>query len=172
MGWKDHLKWGFISSFLLLIFLITSAILKEISVIDITIFASENFFDLSRFVFFGIAIPNIVIAFIGGLYGSIFPDIDIGTSKAFHITFIIIILILLYYVYIAFIVGIVIGLILMFIIVGLKHRGIMHKSYTAIILALVVFVFFDSLIIALFFGVGFLVHLACDRDLNKDPEGD
>ncbi|MCK4544173.1 metal-dependent hydrolase [candidate division WOR-3 bacterium] len=168
MGWKDHLKWGFISSIILLILLTISAILKEISVIDITLFSSESIFDLSRFVFFGIAIPNIMIAFIGGLYGSIFPDIDIGTSKAFYITFMIILPILFYYVFIEYFLGLLIGLILMGCIISLKHRGIMHKPYTAIIIGFIVFLFFNSIIIALFFTMGFMVHLACDRDLGDD----
>ncbi len=160
MDWKGHLKWGFISCLILLILLIS----LEIGY-GFTFFISESIFDFStKFIFFGIAIPNILIGFIGGLYGSIFPDIDIGTSKAFHITFTIIILILLYYVFIGYMIGLIIGLILMACIIGLKHRRIMHKSYTAILLGIVVFILFNSLIIGLFFGVGFLVHLACDRD--------
>ena len=162
MGWKDHLKWGLIFNIILLILLIG----LEIGY-GFTFFISESIFDYStKFIFFGIAIPNIIIAFIGGLYASLFPDIDIGTSKIFHLTFIIMILILLYYAFIGYTFGMIIGLILMACIMSLKHRGIMHKSYTAFIVAFIVLFLFNSFIIALFFGVGFLVHLVCDRDLG------
>lgn len=162
MGWKDHLKWGLISSIILLIILLMCECFFEFP------FEFESIFKISRFVIYGFAIPNIIIAFIGGLYGSIFPDIDIGTSKAFYLTFMIILPILFYYVFIGYILGLLIGLILMVCIVSLKHRGIMHKSYTAIIIGFIVFIFFNSIIIALFFTIGFMVHLACDRDLGDD----
>lgn len=160
MDWKGHLKWGFIASIISLVILFIIELLNqmgELNIEFITIFSN------SRFMIYGIAIPNIIIAFVGGLYGSVFPDIDIGTSKAFAWTYIILILLSLYFAYTGYMMGLFMGLILMAFIIGLKHRGVMHKGYTAIIIGIVVFIFFESLVIAIFFTLGYLVHLVCDR---------
>ena len=157
MLWKDHLKWGFVSTIILM------AILIVMEYMQFEFFEFESIWEESRFMLFGMfALPNLVIAFIGGLYGSLFPDIDIGTSKAFATTYMILILICVYYAFTGFMIGLFVGLILMAFIIGLKHRGVMHKPYTAIIIGIITFMFFDSIFIALFFTVGFMVHLICD----------
>ena len=158
MLWKDHLKWGFVATTILVIILIIMEYMQ------FEFFQFESIWDNSRFIVYGFAIPNIIIGFIGGLYGSIFPDIDIGTSKAFGLTYMILILIAFYYAYTGYLFGLFMGLILMAFILGLKHRGVMHKPYTAIILGIVTYLFFDSIFIALFFTMGMLVHLVCDMD--------
>jgi len=122
----------------------------------------ESLFASSRFIILGITIPNIIIAFVGGLYGSLFPDVDVGTSKAFAITYMILILLCLYFTYSGYVMGLFVGLILMAFIIGLKHRGVMHKPYTAIILGIVIWIFFESIFIATFFTYGYLIHLVCD----------
>lgn len=157
MGWKDHLKWGLIFTILLMIILFASEYF-----IQFPFFEFESIFTNSRFILMGFAIPNLIIGFIGGLYGSLFPDIDIGTSKAFAFTYLIMIAIAFYYAYTGYLFGLCVGLILMAFIIGLKHRGVMHKPYTAIILGIITWLFFDSIFIALFFTIGMIVHLICD----------
>ena len=164
MGWKDHLKWGSIITAILLLILLYAEFFYRSTLFDI-----ESLLDNSRFMVFGyFALPNIVIAIIGGLYGSIFPDIDIGTSKAYAITYSILILIAFYYAYTGFLLGLCIGLAIMLFIIWIKHRGVMHSPITAIVLGVLTFIFFESMIIALFFFIGFMVHLACDRDMGDE----
>lgn len=157
MNWRGHLKWGFIVTTVLIILVIILYILKleYLSFIDL--------FERSELIIFGFAIPSIILAYIIGLYASLFPDVDIGTSKAFSVTYMILIILAMYFAYTHYLIGLFTSLIIMSLVLGLKHRGIMHKWYTGIILGIMFMLLFGSVIIGVFFIVGFLTHLACDR---------
>ena len=92
MNWKGHLKWGFV---VITIILIIDLVMHFLSVPNWDIFGID-LFGGSIFVLFGFAIPNIIIAYVIGLYASLFPDVDIGTSKAFSITYMILIILIFY----------------------------------------------------------------------------
>ena len=156
MNWKDHLKWGLVS----------------VSITLIAIFAIE-YFDIYHFPWV-IDLPFLqtyyptweywILAFLIGLYGSIIPDIDIGTSKAFHLTFTMLILLILYYLlFTTAIIPIVVILMLMIIIMNLKHRGMMHSFWVMWILSFFFMWMFGCALVAIVFLIGFGTHLLCDN---------
>ena len=155
MNWKGHLKWGFIVITAFLIIQIIDFFIGEIPYLDIT--------ESSRFMLFGYAVPSIIIAYIFGLYASLFPDVDVGTSKAFVITYAILIILSFYFAMMDYMIGLFTGLGLMLIMLGLKHRGIMHKWYSGVVLGIFFGILFGSILIGLYFTIGFMVHLICDR---------
>lgn len=164
MNWKGHLKWGFIViTTLVIIDLVMYFIgVPNWDIIDIDLFGSSNF------ILYGFMIPSIIIAYVMGLYGSLFPDVDIGTSKAFSITYMILIILVFYYAMTDYLLGLFTSLIIMALILGLKHRGIMHKWYTGIILGIMFMLLFENVMIGTYFAVGYLVHLICDRRKSDD----
>lgn len=158
MNWKGHLKWGFI----------TITAITILIIIDYFVYSEQfnNYIDIfgnSKFIIFGLIIPNVLIAYFVGLYASLFPDVDIGTSKAFSVTYMILIILTIYFAYTDYLLGLCTSLIIMALILSLKHRGIMHEWYTGIILGIMFMLLFSSVIIGIFFIVGYLTHLACDR---------
>jgi len=164
VNWKGHLKWGFIViTTLVIIDLVMYFIgVPNWDIIDIDLFGSSNF------ILYGFMIPSIIIAYVMGLYGSLFPDVDIGTSKAFSITYMILIILVFYYAMTDYLLGLFTSLIIMALILGLKHRGIMHKWYTGIILGIMFMLLFENVMIGTYFAVGYLVHLICDRRKSDD----
>lgn len=169
MNWKGHLKWGFIGNTILLIGIVILYIIK------LELFELINIFNRPEIMIFGFTIPTVTIAYIlgifptifvayiVGIYASLFPDVDIGTSKAFKITYMILIILTFYCAYTEYLIGVCVSLAIMFLILGLKHRKIMHKWYTGVILGTMFIFLFGSILIGVFFIVGFLIHLACDR---------
>ena len=151
MNWKNHLKWGGIVVSVLII-----ALIYFRAYIDIGLLDNSNFGVLNVF------IPNIIIAVLVGLYASIFPDVDIGTSKAFAITYMILIVLAFYFMFTQYIIGIAVSLIIMVFILSLKHRGLMHKWYVGIVLGIMFYFLFGNISVGVFFITGFLTHLACD----------
>jgi len=153
MNYKEHLTWGAI------ILTITS-----ITFILLAYFTDYIGF-IKVFEFYAWYIPTLLIAFLLGLYASILPDVDIGTSKAFSLTYIFLILLILYSIFVIPNIMITAAcLILMIVIMTFKHRGITHEWYSAFIIgALFSWLFGLSLLIFIFVTIGYLTHLACDR---------
>ena len=151
MNYKNHLKWGITAICGLII-----ALTYFRAYIDIGLYDNSNVGLLNIF------IPNIIIAAIIGIYASIFPDIDIGTSKAFTITFMLLIVLAFYFMYAQYIIGMATSLIIMMFILFLKHRGIMHKWYSGVFLGSLFYLVFGNPAISIFFVAGFFTHLLCD----------
>ena len=161
MGWKDHLKWGFI------VIMILTAVLFFMSFTAYGDVLEQMLWAESEWKVMEYNVPILLIAFIFGLYGSLFPDTDIGTSKIFRLNYIILIGLAMYSLWTGLIIATFICLGLMAIIVNLKHRGMLHSMITGIILGVVFSVIFggwyDGWLIGLYFIVGFATHLGCDR---------
>ena len=56
----------------------------------------------------------------------------------------------------------------MALILGLKHRGIMHRWYTGLILGIMFMLLFESPIVGTYFVIGYWVHLVCDIRIGDD----
>lgn len=160
MDWKGHLKWGFIVLTIMIIVQILHWFWYPVE--ELAVFGG------SKLILFSIAIPNLIIAYAVGIYASLIPDVDIGTSKAFAITYMILIILALYFAFTEYIMGLFTSLIIMALILGLKHRGIMHKSYTGLVLGTIFGWLFSSILVGLYFALGFMVHLICDRRKSND----
>lgn len=152
MNYKEHLTGGVIT------LTITSIIL-----ILITYFTDYIGF-IGVFSIYTWYIPTLLIAFVLGLYASILPDVDIGTSKAFSLTYIVMLLIIIYSIFIVpNLLLVFICLVLMIAIMTLKHRGITHEWYSAFIIGAVFgWLFGLNILIFMFVTIGYLTHLACD----------
>jgi len=155
MNWRNHLKWGII-----VVIVLIAAFIYFREYIDI------GLLDNSKFGLLGIFIPNYIIAILIGAYASIFPDIDIGTSKAFSITYMILILLAFYFMFTQYLTGLAISLAIMIFILTLKHRGLMHKWYTGMVLGILFYILFDNIAVGIFFFAGFMTHLACDTRVD------
>lgn len=164
MNWKGHLKWGFI---IVSIITILDLVMMFLGVPNWDIFGID-LFSSSNFILYGFVIPSIIIAFIVGLYGSLFPDVDIGTSKAFAITYMILILLTFYYAYTDYLIGLCTSLVIMALILGLKHRGIMHRWYTGLILGIMFVILFENVMVGTYFVIGYWTHLVCDIRIGDD----
>lgn len=155
MDWKEHLGWGSTIILVLTILLVLVEFFTD----------WVDFMDLygpSKITII-VVIPSLLIAILFGLYASLLPDVDIGTSKAFAITYMILILIMFYFlVFTEYIFPVFVSLILMSFILGLKHRGVMHKWYTAFIIGCAFGFLFSSYLIGLYVTIGYLTHLGCD----------
>ena len=157
MNWKGHLKWGLVTTTILTILLILMAFMQWVDFIDWHFMLGESEFEVIY------AIPLLPIAFLMGLYGSLFPDVDIRTSKAFAVTYVILIALSLYYAITDYLLGLLTSLFIMIFIIGLKHRGFMHKWITGLMLGFLFIWLFGGYIIGLYFTIGFWTHLICDR---------
>ena len=156
MNWEDHLKWGFVTITIMAILNIALYILEmEIKYIPL--------FSVPIFIIYGIGIPNIIIAYIVGVYGSLMPDIDIGTSKPFGFTMTLLVMVAVYFYFTGFMLGILAILIAMGIIFNLSHRGIMHRWYSGLIIGGGLAFAFGNIMVGVYFIIGFMTHLVCDR---------
>lgn len=157
VNYKQHLGFGVIG-------LITLTISLWLLAIYTRYINFLHIFGGSIIVIYGFSIPVLIIAVIMGLYTSILPDVDIATSKAFVITFILLLLAILYFtVFTGDLLPVFICVVIMISILGLKHRGMMHTVIAGIIIGCIVGWLFESYLIALYVVVGYLIHLLCDK---------
>jgi len=86
------------------------------------------------------------------------------------VTYLILILMVIYYLFFTTnLLLVFICLIIMMFILGLKHRGILHRPISGIIIGIAVGWLFSSYIIILFIVIGYWTHLICDiRIIEKD----
>jgi len=145
MNWKSHLIVSsifIILTTILVIYLSDDNILRGISVFEF--------------------IAGIGIAY----YCALLPDIDIKTSKVFSFTLIVCLLAIIYfatsegYIEIIAIVGFIV------VIMFFDHRGIMHKWYTAIPIAIIALFASMSIVVALYAFVGYISHAGIEK--SKD----
>ena len=152
MNYKEHLTWGVVSLVGLTIIVLVAYFMDYLQFISVYGRSYGIYIDLS-------------LAWIFGLYASILPDVDIGTSKAFAITYLVLILIIIYFLLIVILIlPVIICLVIMISILFLKHRGITHCWYSALIVGLGFYLLFDfNIIISSYVIIGYLTHLVCDR---------
>ena len=140
-GWKTHLTVGAIAS---LVALAIIYIFKGI----------PQIFDIRWLVLLAMVI----------FLGSLFPDLDIGTSYIFHVVFtggLIAIIISFLRGYSNL--GIVCALILI-VLLNLHHRGALHSILADILLSVPIY-FYDNLLGMIFF-LCFLSHLILDEEVK------
>ena len=161
MNWKEHLTFGTIT-----ISVLTAILLFLWFILDNDII-NHLMFQNSKILIYVYYIPILPIAIIMGFYASIFPDVDIKTSKAFAITFIMLIIFALYYVYIHNLILLIFVLILMILFFTMQHRGIMHNYTTGIMIgilfALMIGGLYNGWLVMIYFIAGYWTHLLCDR---------
>jgi hypothetical protein len=157
VNYKQHLGYGLLGLIILTIILLLLTIYT--GYVDFL-----HIFGGSIIVIYGFSIPVLIIAVIMGLYAVILPDVDIATSKAFVITFILLLLAILYFaVFNGNIMAVFVCVVIMITILGLKHRGIMHTILAGIIIGCIVGWLFLSFLVAGYMAVGYWIHLLCDR---------
>lgn len=170
MNYRQHLGYGLLAILTTVITLVSLS--HYTSLVD-----GWNIYGFFNITFreYEFAVPIMLFASIWGMYASILPDIDIGTSKAFMVTYLLLILIMVYYlVFTTYLLPIIISLIIMAFILGLKHRGIMHTVIAGVIIGVTFGWLFNNYLVILFIVIGYWTHLICDirRSDNDNRESD
>ena len=154
-GYKEHFKFGLCS------LIVLTAILVILYYFDISDILTGDLFNL--YYLWGLGIPLILIAFSSGLYASLLPDIDVGTSKVFHFTIVVLLLaciiFILYGIYKYETVAIL-GLIILMMF--LNHRGMTHSIWFGLLISIVFGYVFGSILVFLYAVIGYYSHLFKD----------
>ena len=154
-GYKEHLKFGLCSIIVLSVILI---ILYYFNIGDALTGDLFNLYEL-----WGIGIPLILIAFSLGLYASLLPDIDVGTSKVFHFTIVVLLaLCIIFIIYGIYKYQTVAILVLIISMMFLNHRGMTHSIWFGLIISVVFGYAFGSILVFLYSIVGYYSHLFKD----------
>jgi len=154
-GYKEHFKFGLCSLIILTIILI---ILYYFDISDILTNDLFNLYDL-----WGISIPLILIAFSLGLYASLLPDIDVGTSKVFHFTIVVLLLVCIIFIFLGiykFETIAILGLIILMMF--LNHRGMTHSIWFGLLISIVFGYVFGSILVFIYVVIGYYSHLYKD----------
>lgn len=155
-GWREHRKFGIgcLLGLTLVLFLM--------HYYGSFPFLTDDF--LGSFEIFGFAIPIVLMAFAFGIYASLMPDIDIGTSRVYRFT--VTFLLLLCIVFImsgAYKIQTVAILLFLIAILYLNHRGMTHSWWFGLLTGALFGYVFSSMTIFLYFIVGYYSHLIADR---------
>ena len=106
------------------------------------------------------------IANLFGFYCALLPDIDIGTSKVFHFTFVVMALIVIYSALmiaftgntIFYVIVIILISIFQIFILGLRHRGNAHAWWASFVAAGIFGIITMNITVAMFCFFGYLTH--------------
>ena len=154
--YRDHAKYGFIA---LVILTVVILIIKHYGAIT---FLTADLTD--SFTLFGVGIPIAVIAFALGMYATLLPDIDIGTSKIFHWTVAFLLIVCIMFILAGeYKYQTVAILLFIFGLLFLNHRGVTHSPWMGLLFAIIMGVAFSSTMVGLYVVVGYYAHLVADR---------
>lgn len=154
-GYKEHRKFGLICLIILTIALLILEYIYSLDFIYIDIF--------SLFILKGIGIPLIIIAFLIGIYASLMPDIDVGTSKAFQFTVTILLLICILFILLdSYKLQTVVILLIVISMLFLNHRGLTHSKWFGLLIAIIFGFAFGSMMVSIYTLVGYYSHLYRD----------
>lgn len=156
-NYREHALYGFTALITLTILLF---ILKNYGALTFT-----QLDVMDDFVIRGFAIPIVIVAFAIGMYSTLLPDIDIGTSKIFHFTVGLLLLIAIAFILIQeYRVQTVAILLFIFGLLFLEHRGMMHSKTMGFVFAIIFGIAFSSCLVGLYVLVGYYTHLVVDKD--------
>ncbi len=122
-------------------------------------------------IYLNLSVQKFILLILISLFSSLFPDVDIKTS-IFRISIekiitllssIILILFLLIKIDIKFVWLVFLMQLFLLCLYFIKHRGIFHNPFFAIILFLIFYLSFNDILFGIIAAVSFLLHLLVDR---------
>jgi len=154
--YREHARYGFIALVILTFVLFILKMYGHITFISADITDS--------FHIHGIGIPILIIAFALGMYATLLPDVDIGTSKVFQFTVGLLVLVCIIFILAQqYKYQTVLILLFIFALLFLNHRGITHSAWMGLLFAIIFAIAFSSAMVGLYALVGYYVHLIADR---------